>query len=75
MPVLLQKMKRFVAFGANRGKNLHLYRTYIDGDNTPVKILEKSLGGVIIHLEFDKDNRMLKATSSENYEVSYSIDK
>lgn len=65
------KSERYVALGANRGRNLHLYRTYFKGNPTPVKMFEKKLGGQIYNIEIDLENRILKAFSSEGFTAVY----
>jgi len=64
---LISGNERFVALGANRGRNLHLYRTYKDGDSRPVKILEKKLSGAIDDIVLDGGKRLVMAHSSDGY--------
>ena len=65
--------ERYVALGANRGRNLHLYRTYYKGDSTPVKMFEKKLGGQIYDIEIDLKSHHIKAFSSEGFIVTYDM--
>lgn len=67
------EFERYVALGANRGRNLHLYRTFFKGDKTPVKMFEKKLGGEIYEIEINLKNHNISASSSEGFTVTFDM--
>ncbi len=63
--------ERFVALGANRGRNLHLYRTCSQGNSVPLKMFEKKLAGTITDINIDAAKQSVTAVSTEGFSVTY----
>ena len=63
--------ERYVALGANRGRNLFLYRTYFKGDANPVKLFEKKLAGTVDKININIATRQVNIHTSEDSDITY----